>query len=84
MSEEASDRNENGENQGKVDEFNTLLRSMAEENGAVFLDFTSDLKGSDGYLPADASADGVHLNQENLGVWADLIKNRMEYADQAA
>lgn len=81
MSEEASDRNDNGENQQTADEFNEALVSLARENGAVFLDFTSELKGSDGYLPADAAADGVHLNQTYLGIWADMIKNRINYAD---
>lgn len=80
MSKEASDRNENGENQPRADEYNTKLQEMARENGAVFLDFTTDLKDETGYLPADASADGVHLNQEHLGIWADMIKNRASYA----
>lgn len=83
MSEEASDRNENGENQTKVNEFNEKLETLARENDAIFLDFTSDLKGEDGYLPAGASADGVHLNQTYLGIWADMIKNRASYMESA-
>lgn len=83
MSEEASDRNENGENQQTANAFNEALADLARENGAVFLDFTTDLKGADGYLPPDAAADGVHLNQTYLGKWADMIKNRVNYTGAA-
>ena len=83
MSEEASDRNDNGENQQRADQYNEQLVELAKENDAYFLDFTTDLKGSDGYLPADAAADGVHLNQTYLGRWADMIKDRGSYIENA-
>lgn len=79
LSAEASARNEDGANMDAVNLFNELLTRVAGENDAVFLDFTSAMKNEDGYLPDEASADGMHLNTTYLKKWAEMIANREEY-----
>lgn len=80
LSKTVSDRNEDGVNMKAVNERNAQLAEVAAENDAVFLDFTSELKGPDGYLPADASKDGMHLNMDYMEMWADMIENPEQYA----
>lgn len=75
---ETSRRNRFGVNQDRINEYNELLARFAEENGAYFLDVTTGMKGPDGYLPQDASSDGIHPNLESCRKWADLIAARVE------
>lgn len=47
----------------RVDMFNELLLNMCKERrDVIFLDLNSVVTDEDGYLPAESSIDGVHLN----------------------
>ena len=52
---------------------NERIRLMCAEKNAVFIDNPPELFDRDGYLPAEASADGVHFNIRYDRIWADHI-----------
>lgn len=60
---------------GKIAEFNRLLRQMAQEKQAYFIDTASAVAASDGSLPADAAADGIHLKKDYCKKWLDYLKS---------
>lgn len=78
VSMEASTRNRFGVNQDRVNEFNAMLAQFAAANGVHFLDVTTQMKGPDGYLPAEASSDGIHPNLEWCRRWVALISEGVE------
>lgn len=56
-----------------VDTLNAQLATVAESEGAAFLDLNAAL-APDGYLlPAYDWGDGVHLNGEGYLVWRDVV-----------
>lgn len=61
-------------NMERVNMFNGLLQEMAEEEGVIYLDVASSVMDSEGYLPADASTDGVHLNKEYCQIWLRYLE----------
>lgn len=61
-------------NMERVNMFNGLLQEMAEEEGVIYLDVASSVMDTEGYLPADASTDGVHLNKEYCQIWLQYLE----------
>ena len=64
---------ENGINMENIRRTNERIRLMCAEKNAVFIDNPPELFDRDGYLPAEASADGVHFNIRYDRIWADHI-----------
>ena len=60
-------------NNTKVNSFNGMIEKLAKEKQVEYLDVASALRGPDGALPADASADGVHLKTPYLQKWCDYL-----------
>lgn len=60
-------------NNDNVVQFNELIKQAAEENGAKYLDCTAAVADENGYLPEDASTDGVHLTAEYCLKWQNYI-----------
>lgn len=60
---------------GKIAEFNRLLRQMAQEKQVYFIDTASAVAASDGSLPADAASDGIHLKRDYCKKWLDYLKS---------
>lgn len=47
-----------------IDEYNSKLLKLADDNGYYYVDINSDLKGEDGKFPEeDAADDGMHFNK---------------------
>lgn len=61
-------------NMERVNMFNGLLQEMAEEEGVIYLDVASSVTDSEGYLPEDASTDGVHLNKAYCQIWLQYLE----------
>ena len=61
-------------NMERVNLFNGLLQEMAEEEGVIYLDVASSVTDSEGYLPEDASTDGVHLNKAYCQIWLQYLE----------
>lgn len=54
--------------------YNSALHKLAAENECWYLDLCAGLAGSDGYLPANVTSDGVHFAAGHYKVWADYLK----------
>lgn len=63
----------NGINIKNIKRTNGMIESMCASTGVVFVPNPDDLFDSEGYLPADASSDGVHMNLQYDRLWAAHI-----------
>lgn len=61
----------------KIDEFNTLIKKMAEEQKIYYLDVASAVSLNDGSLPEEAATDGIHLNKEYCEKWLEYLKKHV-------
>ncbi|OKH49207.1 lysophospholipase [Phormidium tenue NIES-30] len=52
---------------------NAQLKAVAAETGAEFLDLYPLFTNGDGYLRADLTTDGLHLNQDGYMVWRTAL-----------
>ena len=64
---------DNGINMPNINRTNGMIESMCASTGAIFVPNPSALFDSEGYLPADASSDGVHMNLQYDRTWAAHI-----------
>lgn len=48
-------------NNARIAEFNGLIQNMVAEKGVNYLDLGSKLADANGFLPVEASTDGIHL-----------------------
>ena len=53
--------------------FTNAIRELAEEEDVMFLDCSPAVSDEYGYLPEEASTDGIHMNQEYCLKWQDFI-----------
>lgn len=60
-------------NNKKINERNKLLLKMAEEEGIYYLDINEVVSDENGALFAEATTDGVHLNQKYCKVWKKYL-----------
>ena len=58
----------------RVDAYNAALYGLAEEKGCYYIDLIEALADGSGYLPANKTWDGVHLNADYYKVWADYLR----------
>lgn len=61
-----------------IDAFNNVIRDAAQKAGCVYLDVGPAVAGGDGYLPEDASVDGMHLNKAYNRKWITYIYNQLK------
>lgn len=71
-SKSTSDNIFNNEN---VEKFNKLIQEVAKEEKVIYLDVKSALIDSEGYLPEEASTDGIHLDIDYCEKWLNYLKN---------
>ena len=53
---------------------NKMIQNMTEEKGVYYLSVDASVSDSKGYLPDDASVDGVHLNSKYCKKWCEFLK----------
>lgn len=58
----------------KIEEYNGLLRELAEEKQVFYVDTGSAVAAADGSLPEDGASDGIHLVKEYCQKWLDYLK----------
>jgi lysophospholipase L1-like esterase len=58
----------------RILELNTMIEEVAVSKGAIYLDLFSRLSDGNNRLKREYSDDGIHLNNEGLSVWTELIK----------
>ncbi|MDR1204206.1 MAG: GDSL-type esterase/lipase family protein [Peptococcaceae bacterium] len=78
VSEKVSLKNANGVNQPKIDEYNARLAELARLKNAGYLNASPALADKSGFLPEDASTDGVHLNKTYSEIWVQAIKDQLK------
>ena len=71
----SKDQSDSIYNNKKIAEFNKLIQEVASEKNVVYLDVASVLVNKEGYLPEEASIDGVHVDKEYCKKWLDYLKN---------
>lgn len=64
-------------NNARIEEFNTMLKAVAEELDCPYLNVAEAVTGEDGCLQEAMSADGVHLNTAGCRAWLDYLKTHM-------
>lgn len=57
-----------------IADHNEYLKGLAKKKQCYYVDINSYFAGEDGYLPADAGSDGIHLSPENYRKLADYLK----------
>ena len=62
-------------NNANVKKFNKLIKEVANEKNVKYLDVQSVLVNSEGYLPEDASTDGIHIGKRYCEKWLNYLKN---------
>lgn len=58
----------------KLSTFNDLLREMAAEKEAYFVDTAAAVADEEGFLPDDAAVDGIHPNKAYCGKWLSYLQ----------
>ena len=61
-------------NNGRIQEYNAIIKTLAEEKRCWYLDVAEAVTGEDGCLRADLTFDGVHLNTAGCKVWLDYLR----------
>lgn len=61
-------------NNGRIEEYNTLIRRLAEEKRCWYLDVGQAVMGEDGCLRAELTPDGVHLNKAGCKIWLEVLR----------
>lgn len=74
LSQEKSENDElyNNTNAAAISQ---IVREVAEEKGCYYMDMVPVLAGSDGYLPAGVTTDGVHFVKEYYPKWFDYLEH---------
>jgi len=62
-------------NMSRINEYNTLIKAMAEEKGAIYLNVAESVADENGFLPQDAATDGIHLKKSYCALWLEYLKN---------
>lgn len=66
-----------------VDKFNELIKKIAKNYSAQYIDLQPALSDSSGLLRSDFTADGLHLNLEGYMAWMSVILNEDELFEAA-
>ena len=61
-----------------VERLNSQLRDLADEKEVHYLDVAGALMDSEGYLPYEATGDGVHLEPPYCVKWTDYLRTHTE------
>lgn len=61
-------------NNGKIAEMNACIQQLAKEEGVRYIDCGPALVDATGYLPPEATADGIHLNSEYCAKWLAFLQ----------
>ena len=59
----------------RIQELNDRLKKLTWEKGIYYLDIYEGLIDEEGFLPKEASSDGIHLNRTYCKKWLEYLKN---------
>lgn len=69
------DQSDNIYNNTNIKKFNKLIKEVANDKSVTYLDVQSALVNSAGYLPDEASTDGIHVSPAYCEKWLNYLKN---------
>ena len=72
---ESKDKSDKIFNNKNVDKFNKLIQELSSEKNVKYLDVKSALVDEKGFLPEEASTDGIHIDVDYCEKWLDYLKN---------
>lgn len=78
ITKKVSDKNEDCTNNERINEYNALIKKLAEEKNVIYADIHSALAGEDGTLPDDAASDGIHFGKEYYKKFLLYIQNNYQ------
>jgi len=61
-------------NNSRIAKYNEIIRMVCGETDCLFLDVAAALTDEEGFLPADWTYDGVHLNKKGCAAWLDYLR----------
>ncbi len=61
-------------NMTRIGSYNEALHQLAADKGCYYMDLVSALAGTDGFLPAAETTDGVHFSPAVYKLWLDYLK----------
>jgi Lysophospholipase L1 and related esterases len=61
-------------NNNKIAAYNAEIEKIAEKENVYYLKVNTAVSDSGGYLPEEASSDGVHLNRKYIKIWCDYLR----------
>ncbi len=64
-------------NNDKISVYNTEIEKIAERENVYYLKVNTAVSNSGGYLPEEASPDGVHLNRKYCKIWCDYLRTHI-------
>ncbi len=62
----------------KIIQLNDLLKKYTSENELIYVDYHSQLKNANNGLPAEISADGVHLNKKGYVLMEEILLKALQ------
>ena len=71
---ESKDKSDKIFNNKNVDKFNKLIQELSSEKNVKYLDVKSALVDEKGFLPEEASTDGIHIDVDYCEKWLDYLK----------
>ena len=63
----------------RIARLNQQLRTLARQQGAYYLDVSARMVDPEGYLRADLTTDGLHLNANGYAVWQQVLHQSEQY-----
>ncbi len=61
-------------NKTKIDSLNAMFQQLAAEKQVYYIDCEKALADSEGYLPEEASTDGIHFGVPECEAWLEYLK----------
>jgi len=62
-------------NRANIIRQNEQIMNLCKDKKAYYIDIFTHFSDPEGYLPKEASSDGVHLTREYYSVWSDYLKS---------
>ena len=59
-------------NNDQIDELNSRIKKVAEDNGLSYIDIGTALKNEEGTLKPGYTADGLHLMGDPYVIWVEM------------
>lgn len=78
VTEDADQRNKFMVNNSRICEFNELLKQIAEDKVATYIDLYTAMVNENGVLPDGLSSDGVHPNAKACEIWAETMTAQLK------